>query len=193
MRWAQRCKAAHGGSPHALFGIVQGGMYPALRRESLQQLTAIGFDGYALGGLSVGEPKEEMLAILDAIAPELPADKPRYVMGVGTPADLVDAVCRGIDMFDCVLPTRNARNAYLFTSRGLLRIRGMLPPGTPVADKTGTIGGATNDVGVITLPDGGEVAVVVFVKNSERPVADREKVIAQVSRSAYDYFLFTGK
>jgi queuine tRNA-ribosyltransferase len=123
MRWAQRCKAAHGDSPHALFGIVQGGMYPALRRESLQQLERIGFDGYALGGLSVGEPKDEMLAILDAIAPALPADKPRYVMGVGTPADLVDAVCRGIDMFDCVLPTRNARNAYLFTSRGLLRVR----------------------------------------------------------------------
>ena len=123
MRWAQRCKTAHGASSSALFGIVQGGMYPALRRESLQALTAIGFDGYALGGLSVGEPKEEMLAVLDSIAPELPADKPRYVMGVGTPADLVDAVCRGIDMFDCVLPTRNARNAYLFTSRGLLRVR----------------------------------------------------------------------
>ncbi len=123
MRWAKRCKLAHGDNPSALFGIVQGGMYPALRRESLQELTQIGFDGYALGGLSVGEPKEEMLAVLDAIAPELPADKPRYVMGVGTPADLVAAVCRGIDMFDCVLPTRNGRNAYLFTSRGLLRVR----------------------------------------------------------------------
>jgi queuine tRNA-ribosyltransferase len=123
MRWAQRCKVAHGDSPHALFGIVQGGMYPALRRESLQALTQIGFDGYALGGLSVGEPKEEMQEILAEIAPALPADKPRYVMGVGTPADLVDAVCRGIDMFDCVLPTRNARNGYLFTSQGLLRVR----------------------------------------------------------------------
>ena len=123
MRWARRCKTAHGDSPNALFGIVQGGMYPALRTESLQQLTDIGFDGYALGGLSVGEPKDEMLAVLDAIAPELPAAKPRYVMGVGTPADLVAAVCRGIDMFDCVLPTRNGRNAYLFTSRGLLRVR----------------------------------------------------------------------
>jgi queuine tRNA-ribosyltransferase len=123
MRWAQRCKTAHGDSPHALFGIVQGGMYPALRRESLQQLLEIGFDGYALGGLSVGEPKEEMLAVLDSIASELPADKPRYVMGVGTPADLVAGVSRGIDMFDCVMPTRNARNAYLFTSRGLLRVR----------------------------------------------------------------------
>ncbi|HEY0963063.1 MAG TPA: tRNA guanosine(34) transglycosylase Tgt [Pseudomonadales bacterium] len=123
MRWAARCKTAHGDNPNALFGIVQGGMYPALRRESLQELTAIGFDGYALGGLSVGEPKDEMLAVLDAIAPALPIDKPRYVMGVGTPADLVAAVQRGIDMFDCVLPTRNGRNAYLFTSRGLLRLR----------------------------------------------------------------------
>jgi queuine tRNA-ribosyltransferase len=123
MRWAVRCKAAHGDNPGALFGIVQGGMYPALRKESLQHLKDIGFDGYALGGLSVGEPKEEMLAILDAIAGEMPQDKPRYVMGVGTPSDLVDAVCRGVDMFDCVLPTRNARNAWLFTSRGLLKLR----------------------------------------------------------------------
>src|SRR5690606_6135128 len=94
-----------------------------LRLESLQQLTQIGFDGYALGGLSVGEPKQEMLQVLDAVAAELPAEKPRYVMGVGTPADLVDAVCRGIDMFDCVMPTRNARNAHLFTSKGLLKLR----------------------------------------------------------------------
>ncbi len=123
MRWALRCKAAHGDNPAALFGIVQGGMYPELRRESLAKLLEIGFDGYALGGLSVGEPKEEMLAILDAIAPQLPVDHPRYVMGVGTPADLVDAVTRGIDMFDCVMPTRNARNGWLFTSQGLLKIR----------------------------------------------------------------------
>lgn len=123
MRWAARCKAAHGGSAAALFGIVQGGMYPGLRHESLAQLLDIGFDGYALGGLSVGEPKVEMLAVLDEMAPALPADKPRYVMGVGTPADLVAAVSRGIDMFDCVLPTRNARNGYLFTSRGLVKIR----------------------------------------------------------------------
>jgi queuine tRNA-ribosyltransferase len=123
MRWALRCKAAHADNPSALFGIVQGGMYPELRRESLAQLRDIGFDGYALGGLSVGEPKEEMLAILDAIAHELPQDHPRYVMGVGTPADLVDAVSRGIDMFDCVMPTRNARNGWLFTSHGLLKIR----------------------------------------------------------------------
>jgi queuine tRNA-ribosyltransferase len=123
MRWAKRCKVAHGDNPAALFGIVQGGMYPALRRESLQQLIEIGFDGYALGGLSVGEPKEEMLHILDEIAPLLPTDKPRYVMGVGTPLDLVDAVLRGIDMFDCVMPTRNARNGYLFTSKGVLKLR----------------------------------------------------------------------
>ncbi|HWK53083.1 MAG TPA: tRNA guanosine(34) transglycosylase Tgt [Hyphomicrobiales bacterium] len=123
MRWAQRCKVAHAGNPNALFGIVQGGMYPGLRLESLQQLREIGFDGYALGGLSVGEPKEEMHMILDQVAPQLPVDKPRYVMGVGTPQDLVDAVSRGIDMFDCVLPTRNARNGYLFTSRGLLKLR----------------------------------------------------------------------
>jgi queuine tRNA-ribosyltransferase len=123
MRWAQRCKVAHGENPAALFGIVQGGMYEELRRESLNILCELGFDGYALGGLSVGEPKEEMLKVLDAIAPLLPADKPRYVMGVGTPQDLVAAVCRGIDMFDCVLPTRNGRNGYLFTSQGVLKLR----------------------------------------------------------------------
>jgi queuine tRNA-ribosyltransferase len=123
MRWAARCKVAHGDNPAALFGIVQGGMYAELRRESLGILRDIGFDGYALGGLSVGEPKEEMLAILDAIAPELPEDRPRYVMGVGTPMDLVEAVARGIDMFDCVMPTRNARNGWLFTSRGILKLR----------------------------------------------------------------------
>lgn len=123
MRWARRCKDAHGEGRGALFGIVQGGMFAGLRHESLQQLQEIGFDGYALGGLSVGEPKDEMLAVLDAIAPSLPVDRPRYVMGVGTPADLVDAVLRGIDMFDCVLPTRNARNGYLYTSTGLLKLR----------------------------------------------------------------------
>lgn len=123
MRWAQRCREAHGDNPSALFGIIQGGMYPELRRESLQALTAIGFDGYAIGGLSVGEPKDEMLKVLDVIARHMPADRPRYLMGVGTPADLVEAVWRGIDMFDCVMPTRNARNGYLFTSAGLLRLR----------------------------------------------------------------------
>jgi queuine tRNA-ribosyltransferase len=123
MRWARRCKIAHGDNTSALFGIVQGGMYTALRQESLQQLLAIGFEGYALGGLSVGEPKEEMLHVIDSIAGTLPEDKPRYVMGVGTPQDLVDAVSRGMDMFDCVMPTRNARNGYLFTSSGLLKLR----------------------------------------------------------------------
>jgi len=123
LRWAQRSKAAHGDSPAALFGIVQGGMYCDLRRESLQGLEAIGFDGYAIGGLSVGEPKEEMLAVLDAMGPELPVDKPRYLMGVGTPADLLEGVRRGIDMFDCVMPTRNARNGNIFTARGVLKLR----------------------------------------------------------------------
>jgi len=123
MRWAARCKVAFADNPNALFGIVQGGMYPSLRRESLHQLTDIGFNGYALGGLSVGEPKQEMLHILDEIAPLLPTNHPRYVMGVGTPADLVDGVSRGIDMFDCVMPTRNARNGYLFTSGGVLKLR----------------------------------------------------------------------
>jgi len=123
MRWAKRCKDAHQDKPGALFGIVQGGMYPALRLESLHALTDIGFDGYAIGGMSVGEPKEEMWEVLDVLLPQMPADKPRYLMGVGTPADLVQAVQYGVDMFDCVMPTRNARNAYLFTSKGLLKLR----------------------------------------------------------------------
>ncbi len=123
MRWARRCKDAHEGKPGALFGIVQGGMYPSLRLESLKALVDIGFDGYAVGGMSVGEPKEEMWEVLDALVSHMPADKPRYLMGVGTPSDLVGAVQRGIDMFDCVMPTRNARNAYLFTSQGLLKLR----------------------------------------------------------------------
>jgi queuine tRNA-ribosyltransferase len=123
MRWAKRCKEAHEDNPAALFGIVQGGMYPELRQESLAQLTQIGFDGYALGGLSVGEPKEEMFNILDTVATLLPDNKPRYVMGVGTPEDLVAAVQRGIDLFDCVMPTRNARNGWLFTSKGTVKIR----------------------------------------------------------------------
>jgi len=121
-RWAGRCKARHDG-PSALFGIVQGGMQVPLRRESLQRLTEIGFDGYALGGLSVGESEEERLHVLDGIAPSLPANRPRYLMGVGTPRDLVQAVGRGLDMFDCVMPTRNARNGHLFTSEGVLRLR----------------------------------------------------------------------
>ncbi len=123
MRWAARCREAHGDSPAALFGIIQGGMYPELREESLAALVATGFDGYAVGGLSVGEPKAEMRATLAAIAPGMPADRPRYLMGVGTPEDIVESVCAGIDMFDCVLPTRNARNGHLFTSTGVVRIR----------------------------------------------------------------------
>lgn len=123
LRWAERSKRAHAGHPGALFGIVQGGMYEHLRHESLAGLKNIGFDGYALGGLSVGEPKAEMLRVLDSVAPKLPSDRPRYLMGVGTPEDLVEAVHRGLDMFDCVLPTRNARNGWLFTHDGAVKIR----------------------------------------------------------------------
>jgi queuine tRNA-ribosyltransferase len=123
LRWAERSKKAHAQSDAALFGIVQGGMYRQLRADSLAGLTDIGFDGYAIGGLSVGEPKDEMMAVLDAMQPMLPADKPRYLMGVGTPADLLEGVRRGIDMFDCVMPTRNARNGNIFTSRGVLKLR----------------------------------------------------------------------
>ncbi|WP_028008012.1 tRNA guanosine(34) transglycosylase Tgt [Solimonas flava] len=144
-RWAARCKARHLElaamraalpvlqpfaardpalpGPGALFGIVQGGMHVELRRESLQRLAAIGFDGYAVGGLSVGEPEDERLKVLDAIGAELPADRPHYLMGVGTPRDIVQGVARGIDMFDCVMPTRNARNGHLFTSEGVVKIR----------------------------------------------------------------------
>ena len=121
--WAKRGFERHGDSPSLLFGIVQGGMFPDLRDESLAALTEIGFDGYAVGGLSVGEPKQEMDAVLAHTAPCLPTGAPRYLMGVGTPADLLRGVQLGIDMFDCVLPTRNARNGHLFTSRGVLKIR----------------------------------------------------------------------
>lgn len=123
LRWAARSKTAHGDNPSALFGIVQGGMYEDLRSRSLAGLREIGFDGYAIGGLSVGEPKEDMLRILEHLAPEMPVDRPRYLMGVGKPADLVEGVRRGVDMFDCVMPTRNARNAHLFTSEGVLKLR----------------------------------------------------------------------
>ncbi|HIJ22649.1 MAG: tRNA guanosine(34) transglycosylase Tgt [Gammaproteobacteria bacterium] len=123
MRWSVRCKEAHGDSPNALFGIVQGGMYTALRSESLAALVDTGFDGYAIGGLSVGEPKEDMIRILDHLSTEMPEDHPRYLMGVGRPEDIVEAVLRGIDMFDCVMPTRNARNGHLFTRHGDVRIR----------------------------------------------------------------------
>lgn len=123
LRWAKRSKEAHGDNPAALFGIVQGGVYTDLREQSLQGLIDIGFDGYAVGGLSVGEPPEDRWRVLDFLADKLPADKPRYLMGVGTPADIVEAVRRGIDMFDCVMPTRNARNGHLFTRNGVVRIR----------------------------------------------------------------------
>ncbi len=123
LRWAKRSKEAHGDNPNALFGIVQGGMYEELRRESLDGLVAIGFDGYAIGGLSVGEPKEEMLKVLDYLGPRMPEEKPRYLMGVGKPEDIVEAVLRGVDMFDCVMPTRNARNGHLFTRYGVVKIR----------------------------------------------------------------------
>ena len=122
LRWAARSKAAHGG-PGALFGIVQGGVFPALRAESVAGLLDIGFDGYAIGGLSVGEPKDDMLAMTTHTTGLLPSERPRYLMGVGTPGDLVAAVGAGVDMFDCVMPTRNARNGHLFTSRGVVRIR----------------------------------------------------------------------
>src|SRR4029078_12162631 len=111
------------GNPNALFGIVQGGMYDDLRDASLAALTDVGFAGYAIGGLSVGEPKEEMLRVMHRIGPRLPTDRPRYLMGVGTPEDLVAGVSAGIDMFDCVLPTRNARNGWLFTRFGDVKIR----------------------------------------------------------------------
>ena len=123
LRWAQRSKDAHQGNSNALFGIVQGGMYEDLREVSVNGLTAIDFDGYAIGGLSVGEPKEDMIRILDHTTPLIPENKPRYLMGVGKPEDLVEGVRRGIDMFDCVMPTRNARNGHLFVTNGVIKIR----------------------------------------------------------------------
>lgn len=123
LRWAKRSKLAHGDNPAALFGIIQGGMYEDLRMRSLEGLCEIGFDGLAVGGLSVGEPKEEMIRVLDFLPPHIPADKPRYLMGVGKPEDLVEGVRRGVDMFDCVMPTRNARNGHLFVDTGVVRIR----------------------------------------------------------------------
>lgn len=123
LRWAKRSKAAHEGNPSALFGIVQGGMYEELRKISANGLLEIGFDGYAIGGLSVGEPKDQRDNVLETTLPELPVDRPRYLMGVGKPEDIVEAVKRGVDMFDCVIPTRNARNGFLFTRHGTLKIR----------------------------------------------------------------------
>ncbi|ANO50802.1 tRNA guanosine(34) transglycosylase Tgt [Woeseia oceani] len=128
--WARRSRqrfdelrAANPERGEALFGIVQGGIYDELRQESLQGLQGIGFDGYAIGGLAVGEPEDERLAVMDALCPTLPDDRPRYLMGVGTPLDIAEAVSRGVDMFDCVMPTRHARNGHLFTSEGVIRIR----------------------------------------------------------------------
>jgi len=123
LRWAERSKRAHEGNSSALFGIVQGGMYEDLRVASARGLIDIGFDGYAIGGLSVGEPHDERDRVLDFTLPELPTDRPRYLMGVGRPEDIIAGVVRGVDMFDCVMPTRNARNGHLFTSRGVLKIR----------------------------------------------------------------------
>jgi queuine tRNA-ribosyltransferase len=128
LRWARRSREAFDRSGSVargsvIFGIAQGGMYAGLRAASLEGLLAVDFDGYALGGLSVGEPEEERLAVLEGTVPLMPVDKPRYVMGVGTPADIVKGVARGIDMFDCVMPTRNARNAHLYTEDGIIRLR----------------------------------------------------------------------
>lgn len=128
LRWAKRSAAAYRSTAaykggNALFGIVQGGVHTDLREASLEGLTKIGFEGYAIGGLSVGEPKEAMMAVVNHTAPRLPVDRPRYLMGVGTPQDLVECVRAGVDMFDCVMPTRNARNGHLFTSQGVVKIR----------------------------------------------------------------------
>ncbi len=123
LRWAERSKKAHEGNPNALFGIVQGGVHESLRLESAAALVDIGFDGYAIGGLAVGEPFDERNHVLDYTVPALPNDRPRYLMGVGKPEDLVASVLRGVDMFDCVMPTRNARNGYLFTRQGVMKIR----------------------------------------------------------------------
>lgn len=123
LRWAERSKAAHTSHSSALFGIVQGGMHESVRQESLTGLTGIGFDGYAIGGLSVGEPKADQNRILSSLVPQMPGGCPRYLMGVGTPEDIVAAVIVGVDMLDCVLPTRNARNGWLYTRDGIVRIR----------------------------------------------------------------------
>ncbi len=123
LKWAYRSKVAHETNKNALFGIIQGGMFEDLREHSLNELKKINFDGYAIGGLSVGEPKEEMRKVIDFIAPKMPEGKPRYLMGVGTPEDIIEAIAHGIDMFDCVMPTRNARNGWLFTKYGDLKLK----------------------------------------------------------------------
>ena len=132
LRWAERSKAAFGVQPgRAIFGIVQGGVETGLRIESARSLVAIGFDGYAIGGLAVGEPQAEMLAMIEAIAPYLPAEKPRYLMGVGTPDDLLQSLSRGVDMFDCVMPTRAGRHGMVFTRRGRMNLRNARFAGDP--------------------------------------------------------------
>jgi queuine tRNA-ribosyltransferase len=125
LRWAKRSLMEHQRlkNKNALFGIIQGGMHKDLRLQSAESLVEMNFDGYAIGGLSVGEPKEEMMKVLDFLPEQMPTDKPRYLMGVGTPLDLVEGVAMGVDMFDCVMPSRNARNGYLFTSEGVVKIR----------------------------------------------------------------------
>ena len=126
MRWAARCHRHYyrdGAAPGTLFGIIPGGLYPALRQASLEQLLALGFPGYAIGGLAVGEPEEVRLSVLEAVEPGIPVDRPRYLMGVGRPEDLIRSVARGVDLFDCVMPTRHARNGHLFTATGVINIR----------------------------------------------------------------------
>src|SRR6185436_10344195 len=123
MRWAARSKRAHEGNPNALFGIIQGSTFESLRDASLEALLGIGFDGYAIGGLAVGEPPAERSRVMNHVLKKMPAEKPRYLMGMGTPEDLIQAVLAGVDMFDCVLPTRNARNGWLFTRSGDVKIR----------------------------------------------------------------------
>ena len=123
LRWAKRCRSAFTSDQSSLFGIIQGGVFNHLREESLEGLMKINFEGYAIGGLSVGEPKMEMEKVISNIVPKMPEDKPRYLMGVGTPLDIVRAVQLGVDMFDCVIPTRHARNGYLYTSKGIVKIR----------------------------------------------------------------------
>lgn len=125
LRWGQRCLDEHTrlGNKNALFGIIQGSMYEDLRHKSLEALMGMGFDGLAIGGLSVGEPKDEMMTVLDYLPKAMPTDKPRYLMGVGKPADIVEAVARGVDMFDCVMPTRNGRNGHYFTHKGVVKIK----------------------------------------------------------------------
>lgn len=125
LRWAKRSLEEHKrlNNKNALFGIIQGGMHKELRLHSAESLVEMNFDGYAIGGLSVGEPKEEMMEVLSYLPDHMPSNKPRYLMGVGTPSDLVEGVAAGVDMFDCVMPSRNARNGYLFTSEGVIKIR----------------------------------------------------------------------